>query len=86
MGTWRGGYIYRGSLALVALNEAILAARPPDQRVSWHQRGEAPCGTVAAAKAHWRRGEPLDEWCRAAQNRDQAGRRALARKKIRAAG
>ena len=37
-----------------------------------------PCGTAAAARRHWRRGEPLDELCLQAARRDRGstGRQA----------
>lgn len=47
-------------------------------------RGRAassPCGTPAAARRHWRRGEPLDEACRQASRRDRADRSARQREK-----
>lgn len=34
----------------------------------------APCGTAAGARRHYRRGEPLDEACRLANNRERADR------------
>lgn len=36
----------------------------------------AVCGTPAAARRHYRRGEPLDEACKAASRRERAERRA----------
>lgn len=41
--------------------------------VAW-TRDLAPCGTVAAARRHYRRGEPLCQACRGAANRARAGR------------
>lgn len=35
-----------------------------------------PCGTIAAARRHYRRGEPLDAACRAASNRNRRERSA----------
>lgn len=34
----------------------------------------APCGTAAAARRHYKRGEPLDEDCKAAVRREKADR------------
>ncbi len=34
----------------------------------------APCGTAAAARRHWRNGEPLDEACLQAARREKAGK------------
>lgn len=72
MATWRGGYIYRGDLALVVLNAQIMARRPhPDLPVfgSTGRLAQAPCGTRAALRRHQRRGERACEACLAAERR-----------------
>jgi hypothetical protein len=38
----------------------------PQPGYTWPDHRLAPCGTPAAARRHWRRGEPLDEACRQA--------------------
>ncbi len=37
----------------------------------------APCGTPAAARRHWRNGEPLDDACLQASRREKADRKGF---------
>ena len=38
------------------------------------EREPAPCGTEAAARRHWRNGEPIDDACRHAARRARSQR------------
>lgn len=84
MSTWRGGYVYRGDLALVALNRQIMAARPHPDLPRYGFTGpkaEAPCGTSAAYRRHRRRGEKPCAVCKAGERlrhqiRKESARRA----------
>ena len=72
MSSYRGGYVWRDSLDLLALNRQIMAARPdPCVPVFGNTGGrtEAPCGTPAANRRHRRRGERPCEACREAETR-----------------
>lgn len=40
----------------------------------------APCGTPAAIRRHYRKGEPIDEMCRVAFNLMESNRRKLSRR------
>ena len=58
MGSYRGGYIYRNSPALLAINAAIMAGRQrdpqraPDGSLARGGRHLAPCGTDSARRRH----------------------------------
>lgn len=78
MSTYRGGYIYRGSMDLLEQNARILAARPDPERPRY-ARNEAPHGTTAAARRHGRHGEPLCGPCLAASKRQSMERRLAQR-------
>ena len=41
---------------------------------NWPEWRLTPCGTPAAARRHWRRGEPLDQACLQAHRNDRAKR------------
>lgn len=58
MGTYRGGYVWRGSLDLVKRNAAILAERVTETMA------RPGCGTGAGLYAHERYGERPCEACR----------------------
>jgi len=67
-------YVYRGSGQdeLTAWMDDL-----PDETPAPRGRAaSSPCGTPAAARRHWRRGEPLDEACRQASCRDRRERAA----------
>lgn len=75
MATYRGGYVWRGSPALVAANAAIMAARPGapadgrgarpgGQPVRVQRRGQPRCGTLAGWQLHRRRSEEPCQACR----------------------
>ena len=50
-----------------------IPAIPPVRGRWWNVK---PCGTAAARRRHFRRGEPQDDQCRAFHARDMAQRRA----------
>lgn len=62
------------------LSRPAEAARPvsgvPGQPLPWWAPELQPCGTIAAARRHERRGEDLCRSCRQARARDWADRKA----------
>lgn len=66
MTTLRGGYVYRGKPGLVAMNAAILAARPPDREFGGRPDGAPGHGTKAGFSRHRKAREKPCEACRAA--------------------
>lgn len=71
--------------AAVALPASVAAVQPVEQPEPAEPVKRAPgrplepCGTVAAYRRHGRRGEPIDEACREAQNRVKRDREAAQR-------
>lgn len=67
----------KGTRALAAHRaKAHRTVQPRKQPRNYRHHDVQPCGTSAACRRHYRRGEPIDEACRAAQQRANAERRA----------